>query len=132
MRRQRLTAGAPAGVTLIVSAVALVLFSSGSFGREPSYYPGTARFEAEHADLFFPAGVSKLVFDTTDCTGCKDTLPSWRFIGDIKVDSVTKDGTTEALENAGQMSGIEIASSELITLLRQDKVTSLERRIASA
>ncbi|MFH1372340.1 MAG: C25 family cysteine peptidase [bacterium] len=121
-------------VRLLLSAgVCIAVFGSSALGstQEPlEHHLGMARFKADYSVVFFPAGISKLYFDTTDCLDCRETLPPWRFIGALKVDSLVRNGVTETVVKQSHMEGLKITSSGLIDCLAEARVYALGRRFS--
>ena len=96
-------------------------------------YPGQAAFNADQSLITMPKGMVLLVFDTSQCEGCRDSLPPWRFIGDLKVDSVKLyvvggRSMTSELSDPSQLDGVRIISKDLIAALQKLKVVQLIKR----
>lgn len=73
-----------------------------------------------------------LFFDTIIYDGYPDSLPPWRFFGNLKIDSVYYTDSIVPLKTKAQMSGIEIKSKALIKVLEKSKTYKLLRRIPDA
>jgi len=93
------------------------------------YAPGSARFKAGFETVFFPANVQALYFDTIECCECFDSLPEWRFLGPLKVDSIKVDGKFVPLTDKLQMSGIRFDANDLAGILQVNGVYMISRRI---
>lgn len=113
--------------TFLVAETILLLSSPEVAAQESRYYPGKVHIMAEYSVVFFPAGVTRLFFDTLECKDCKERLPRWRFIGDLKIDSLERNGVTEPLEKESQMVGIIISPRALLDCMQRDKAYCLER-----
>jgi len=100
--------------------------------EELDYYPGSARFKADYGTVFFPAEIRTLFFDTLECQGCRDSLPPWRFIGDLKIDSIIRKGVTEPFVRESLIYGVQINSPELISVIKKNNCYLLGRRIWDA
>jgi len=127
-RRQLASEHLPIPIVWMLFASILVVTSA-----EADVYPGQAAFNADQSVITMPKGTVSLFFDTSQCEGCRDSLPPWRFIGDLKVDSIKlyairgRSMTTE-LSDASQLDGVKIVSKDLIAVLRKLKVVRLIKR----
>ena len=96
-------------------------------------YPGQAAFEADRTIITMPYGMAAIVFDTSECENCHDSVPVWRFIGNLKVDSLiyreeefphTRIATT--VTDSSQLEGIRIDSPELVQTLERVNLVSCQ------
>lgn len=117
---------------LPLCAATALLICATSLSREADYYPGVARFTADYSVVFLPGTVSELVFDTTNCPACRDTLPEWRFIGPLKLDGLIRAGEYEPLESEAQRSDILVNCPELLECMHTHRAVNLRRRISMA
>ena len=51
---------------------------------------GRAFFQADQSLIAIKLGINGLVLDTSDCPNFESQFPAWRFIGDLKVDSIVR------------------------------------------
>jgi len=88
---------------------------------------GRATIQINHEHLFFQQGVSAIIFDTSDCEGCKESYPSYRVMGDLILDSIVVDDTTYPITSQSQLSGTYINSDSLLTIFKQLNIYALVR-----
>jgi hypothetical protein len=100
-----------------VNLVLLFIPMSYLLAQDPGYYPGLLRFETDTSYIYFGPTVKGLVFDTSECVGCKQQLPSWRFLGDLKIDSLRYIDTTIQIEDSIQIGDVRITSPGLMEKL---------------
>jgi hypothetical protein len=112
---------------LCIMFLLLVIFGAGQSQHLAQYRQGQAGFEAPPSIIAMPAFVHGIIIDTSDCGQCLDTLPYYRFLGDLLVDSIIYEDSTRPVTNAEQMQGISIESSELRNVLQQAHVFRLAR-----
>ena len=87
---------------------------------------GRAFFQADQSLIAIKLGINGLVFDTSDCPNCESQLPVWRFIGDLKVDSIVQsDWSKVALTDESQMDSVSINSVGLQDALKDINVYEL-------
>lgn len=105
----------------------LVSFGTGQTQVRNTYYQGQAGFKAPPSIVAMPASVHGIIIDTSDCGQCRDTLPSYRFLGDLLIDSIIYEDSTRPVTSAEQMQGISIESSKLQSVIQQVHVFRLAR-----
>ena len=110
----------------------LVSFGTGKTQVKNTYYQGQAGFEAAPSIVAMPGPVRGIIIDTSECGQCRDTLPSYRFLGDILVDSIIYLDSTRRVASPEQMQGISIGSSELRSVLQQVHAYRLARSFRGA
>lgn len=110
----------------------LVTFAAGRTQRLTKYHQGQAGFSAPPSIVAMPGSVQGIIIDTSGCDQCKDTLPSYRFLGDLLVDSIIYVDSTRRVTSPEQMQGISIESSELRSVLQQVHVYRLARSFRGA
>ncbi|HWR82954.1 MAG TPA: C25 family cysteine peptidase [Candidatus Deferrimicrobium sp.] len=120
-----------------LAAIALVIAVLPA-SAQGDVFPGQAGFEAGRTIISMPYGMVGLVFDTSACADCRNTLPIWRFLGNSKIDSVVslvrgQGGPShfkvEPLTDSTQLEGVRISSSALLHVLEKTKVIGLRRRL---
>ena len=110
---------------VVVLTVALLLAAMQSWSQDERYWPGEIGFTADHEVLDIPYGISGLIFDTTECPGCQDSLPQWRYLGDLKIDSVMmtggyrRQGWVESYQSGDQLRNLVVESEELLEILHR-------------
>jgi hypothetical protein len=112
---------------LCIMFLLLVTFASGQLQHLAQYRQGQAGFEAPPSIVTMPASVQGIIIDTSECGQCQDTLPAYRFLGDLLVDSIIYEDSTRPVASGEQMQGISIESSELRNVLQQAHVFRLAR-----
>jgi hypothetical protein len=113
-----------------ITVAMLLLFVSIGTGKtqvKNTYYQGQAIFKAPPSIVTLPVSVQGIIIDTSKCGRCKDTLPAFRFLGDILVDSIIYVDSTRRVDSAQQMQGISIESSKLQSALRRARAYRLAR-----
>ena len=103
----------------------LVTFSISANATD--FVPGKANFEADSVLVFFPAGITGIVFDTSKCENCRSTFPEWRYIGDLKIDSIMHIDTTVPFTTPAQIENVQISSPELRQLLLTSNAYRIEK-----
>lgn len=121
-------------VTATIDTIIILLLVSGA---RADVFPGQAAFDADRTIITMPYDLAALVFDTSDCGGCCDSVPAWRFIGSLKADSVIyfvrgQGGPSHyvavPLTDSSQLEGVRIGSPDLVLVLEQINVIRLHRR----
>ncbi|NIT55289.1 MAG: hypothetical protein GWN00_03305 [Aliifodinibius sp.] len=97
------------------------------YADNDDFIPNWARFTADYNKVFFPTGISRIYFHTGECPGCQDRLQSWRFFGDLLVDSIMRNGVIEIVSDESQLEGVIISSPELLEVLVDFHAYTLER-----
>jgi hypothetical protein len=110
----------------------LVSFGTGKTQVKNTYYQGQAGLKAPPSIVAMPASVRGIIVDTSECGRCRDTLPAFRFLGDILVDSIIYLDSTRRVDCAEQMQGISIESSKLRSVLQQVHAYRLARSFRGA
>ncbi len=105
----------------------LILNNNVSIADEYGRVLGRAFFSAEHDSMYFRPGVSEVVFDTSACNNCKNIYPAYRFIYDLKVDSIRINGVMTAVTEESQMDSIYINSESLCGILDYYNIYSLNK-----
>ncbi len=118
--------------SLIIPTVLMCLILKvAASGADLEMKPGIARFKADRAIISMPHGTRGVVFDTSACLDCRQRLPAFRFLGNLKIDSIIYDDGTRTLDSAAQLTNIRIKSTELLISLDEVKAVRLERRFPS-
>lgn len=123
-----MTAKEVRNVITLISVCFLTLvcfFTSNLNSQELIYHLGRASFTTDYSALLFPKEVDRIYFDTSQCAHCRDSLPSWRFLHSLKVDSLLINGEVTPLTSESQMSGIVLDSCKLAACLKKYKVSVL-------
>ncbi|MBN2227263.1 MAG: hypothetical protein JW763_07840 [candidate division Zixibacteria bacterium] len=107
----------------------MVLIPLVAGAQRETHYKGVIGFKAGHDIISFQNGAIGLVFDTAECTQCKDSLPSWRCLESLKVDSVIYRKRTIALEDSILTADYETNSIGLLDILHDINCRSLVRRM---
>ncbi|HEX2896720.1 MAG TPA: C25 family cysteine peptidase, partial [candidate division Zixibacteria bacterium] len=94
---------------------------------------GRAIFYAKYSLISIDTEVKGLVFDTSECLNCKSIYPAWRFIGDLKVDSLIQaDGTSIAVTQESQLENIVVSSEYLSDALKEINTLRLKKLFPEA
>lgn len=80
-RKLRLTA------PLLIGAV-LILTPGAGAQHIDEFYSGRVEIKADRSIVSFPDTVFGLVFDTSSCEGCKDTVPIWKKVSNLVLDAL--------------------------------------------
>ncbi len=94
---------------------------------EDTWQPGIVRFETDSSTLFIPHEIWGMIFDTSDCDNHRTGLPKWRFIGNLKIDSIMYMDSTVPFMEAIQLEAVHIGSSELLQIMAESKTHKLQR-----
>jgi hypothetical protein len=105
---------------------------AGDYTDTTKYHQKQVRFKASRDFLRMPAGFKTVYFDTTECQGCKETLPGWRFLDDLLVTRVVTVTGELALEDSTDVVGLEVPSDTLTSLLAAIQAIAIERRAPKA
>lgn len=120
------------GVCVLLLIIFLFSTDGSCPAEELGYFPGFVRFKADYDIVFFPPEICMIYFDTTGCPGCQDSLPSWRFKGNLKIDSLIRYNITEPLIQESQIAGLRINSPGLVSVLDSNNCYLLGRRVRAA
>jgi len=105
----------------------LVLFGAILAQPVEKYYKGKAGIKASPSIISMPASVWGIVIDTSNCIDCEDTIPAYRFLGDVLVDSILYNDSVRFVDCPERMQGISIGSAELQSVIRQVPVFRVYR-----
>ncbi len=92
------------------------------------FYDGVVSFKADHDIISFDNGVIGLIYDTSACPGCKDTLPEWRYIGDLLIDSIVYLDSVIVYDDSTKLNDITINSAGLLNVLKDANAYKLIQR----
>jgi subtilisin family serine protease len=112
----------------------LSIGSEVALSQEDTVKAGSAAFEADFSVVSFPPGVVALYFDTSESGNLMSSLPEWRFLGGLKIDSVETFASSyptviSPLSSASQVEGLTITSASLQTVLERANVLCLRRSV---
>lgn len=105
-----------------------VAISSSLNANDEYFFSGKAGLEADQLIISFSNGVVGLIFDTSDCEGCKDSLPLWRFIEDLKIDSLVYMDSVIYYNDPVRSGDFQINSNDLIQVFDKTNVSKFIRR----
>jgi hypothetical protein len=119
------------GKVFLVIAFCMCLFQIG-YSQESEHYEGMTIIRADYEKVFFPSEITAIYFDTIPCEGCKDSLPGWRFIDDLKIDSLVRNDSVIELTAQSQLDSIVLNSTQLTNIFNECKTFKLSRLIKKA
>jgi Peptidase family C25/Subtilase family/FlgD Ig-like domain len=100
-------------------------------GHAMEFEKGKIRFSAPQNVIEMPANRAGLVFDASKCENCRDSLPSYRFLGSLKIDSIINVGSVTRLSSLEQSREIIIKDEKLITAIAKLNPYKLVRRFTN-
>jgi len=105
-------------VILIMIVILLFLLTSELFSDNQYLETGVAYININRGMIEIPFEITGLIFDSSECPNCKAIYHSWRFLDDIKLDSLIygRDSTVPVI-NKSQVDKISINSPELLNVL---------------
>ncbi len=89
--------------------------------------PGIVRFETDSSTLFIPHKIWGMIFDTSDYDNRRTDLPKWRFMGNLKIDSIMYMDSTIPFIETIQLEAVNIGSSELLQIMAETQTHKLLR-----
>jgi len=119
----------PITIAVVLCTLLCIAISADS---EEQFHPDKARFFCDSSIVYFPHGKVGLIFDTAECINCRQSLPEWRFIGDLKVDSIIYIDSTLPLTEENQIADIEINSPGLRRILENSNAYKIAKSFPEA
>jgi len=97
--------------------ILLILSTSSVFSNDQRYETGVINIDISQGMIEMPFEIKGLIFDSSECANCKIIYPSWRFQGNLKLDSLIygRDSTIPVIEES-QVANISINSPELLNV----------------
>ena len=90
-------------------------------------YKGRVVIRAPEELVSFGTSVQTLIFDTIICDTCIESVPSWKRLGGLAVDSIYVPEGPHAVEQATQLEGLQINSVELLSVLTRARTWMLRK-----
>jgi len=98
---------------MIFFTLSMVFVAGMELLAQVEYYPHNVEFSADHEALAFPPGVRAIKFDTLFGKGETGDAASWRYFGNLKMDSLVFEDSTIPITDSNQIRDVHI-SPELI------------------
>ena len=120
-------------VILILIVTLLFLPVSTLCSEDQRFETGVVNIDISRGMIEMPFEITGLIFDSSECINCKETYPPWRFLGNLKLDSLIygRDSTIPVIEES-QVADISINSPELLNVLDSVKSYKLVKRFPNS
>lgn len=102
-----------------------------SAADRPAFYAGKVQFSCAPSTIIITPPLVGMVIDTSEGFD-RDSLPNWRLIGALKIDSVIYIDSTRPLITSEQLNGLRISDSSLVRAIDEINVYKLVKYFPSS